>query len=685
MRRAAAACCMVTGHFGNWELHAIVHGCAFGPIGVVARPLDNPALDARLCGAAHVGGNTRDLQAARAAGRAGAAARRPRVAILIDQNVQAATASSWTSSAARPRPRPWPRRCAVKTGCALVAGLRRAAAPDGRYRLIYEPAARVDARAATARADIARLTQELTGVIERWVREQPEQWLWLHRRWKTQPPAGSGARGVSVRADRRARAELDRRRRAVAAGRCATCGATSRRRASRSWRGRGWPSSTAPCPRWTACCASRGLRADAASAARRASTRPCCCRTRSRSALPPFAGAHPRALGLRDRRPRPAAHARGAACRRRSGAAARCTTIARCSRASASRSRPTRRVARAVRRAWRGARRASCWATTGRWIGLNPGAFYGTRQALAARALRRGGRALARRTGARVAILGRRRRAAAGRGDRRAACARRRASCAARRSLRSWWACSSRLRLLVTNDSGPMHLAAALGTPLVAIFGPTDWRETAPVGARTALVRERRPLRALHAARVPDRPSLHDAHRRRARGRARPGAARREAPRSEPAPAIFMDRDGTLSHEVGYVNHLSRFRLFPFAVDAVRLINRSGFLAVVVTNQAGVARGYFPESLIHEVHAAVRAAHGGRAARASTASTSACTTPAWASRPTARTATAASRSRACCAARRRGARRRPRALVGDRRPARRPASWPGTWARAARW
>lgn len=68
-------------------------------------------------------------------------------------------------------------------------------------------------------------------------------------------------------------------------------------------------------------------------------------------------------------------------------------------------------------------------------------------------------------------------------------------------------------------------------------------------------------------------------------------------------PAIFMDRDGTLAHEVGYVNHLSRFRLFPFAVDAVRLVNRSPYLAVVVTNQAGVARGYFPESQIQEVHA----------------------------------------------------------------------------------
>lgn len=73
-------------------------------------------------------------------------------------------------------------------------------------------------------------------------------------------------------------------------------------------------------------------------------------------------------------------------------------------------------------------------------------------------------------------------------------------------------------------------------------------------------------------------------------------------------PAIFMDRDGTLSREIGYVNHASRFALFPWAVDAVRLVNRAGWAAVLVTNQAGVARGYFPESVIHEVHEHVQAA-----------------------------------------------------------------------------
>ena len=71
-------------------------------------------------------------------------------------------------------------------------------------------------------------------------------------------------------------------------------------------------------------------------------------------------------------------------------------------------------------------------------------------------------------------------------------------------------------------------------------------------------------------------------------------------------PAIFLDRDGTLAHEVGYINHVSRFRLYPFAPATIRAINGAGWAAVVVTNQAGVARGYFPESLVGSVHDEMR-------------------------------------------------------------------------------
>jgi len=66
--------------------------------------------------------------------------------------------------------------------------------------------------------------------------------------------------------------------------------------------------------------------------------------------------------------------------------------------------------------------------------------------------------------------------------------------------------------------------------------------------------------------------------------------------------AVFIDRDGTISEEVGYINHLSRFRLFPYAAAAIRQLHESGFLAIVITNQAGVARGYFSEAMVEAIH-----------------------------------------------------------------------------------
>ena len=67
--------------------------------------------------------------------------------------------------------------------------------------------------------------------------------------------------------------------------------------------------------------------------------------------------------------------------------------------------------------------------------------------------------------------------------------------------------------------------------------------------------------------------------------------------------AVFIDRDGTISKEVGYVNHISRYEVFDYSAEAIKLLNESEFLAILTTNQAGVARGYFVESLISEVHA----------------------------------------------------------------------------------
>lgn len=63
-------------------------------------------------------------------------------------------------------------------------------------------------------------------------------------------------------------------------------------------------------------------------------------------------------------------------------------------------------------------------------------------------------------------------------------------------------------------------------------------------------------------------------------------------------PAVFIDRDGTLTEEVGYVNHPSRLRLLPRTAEAIRRLNVAGVAAVVVTNQAGIARGYFSDDVL---------------------------------------------------------------------------------------
>ena len=67
-------------------------------------------------------------------------------------------------------------------------------------------------------------------------------------------------------------------------------------------------------------------------------------------------------------------------------------------------------------------------------------------------------------------------------------------------------------------------------------------------------------------------------------------------------PAVFIDRDGTISEEVGYVNHPARFHVFPYSPEAIRKLNDNNWLAILVTNQAGVARGYFSEDVITTVH-----------------------------------------------------------------------------------
>lgn len=66
--------------------------------------------------------------------------------------------------------------------------------------------------------------------------------------------------------------------------------------------------------------------------------------------------------------------------------------------------------------------------------------------------------------------------------------------------------------------------------------------------------------------------------------------------------AVFLDRDGTINEQMGYINHISRFHLLPGVIEAIRLLNEKNIPVVVASNQSGLARGYFPESLLEEVN-----------------------------------------------------------------------------------
>jgi D-glycero-D-manno-heptose 1,7-bisphosphate phosphatase len=67
-------------------------------------------------------------------------------------------------------------------------------------------------------------------------------------------------------------------------------------------------------------------------------------------------------------------------------------------------------------------------------------------------------------------------------------------------------------------------------------------------------------------------------------------------------PAVFIDRDGTINIDGGYINHPDRFVIYPFAAQAVRLLNLCGFLCVVVTNQSGIGKGFYNTAVMEEIH-----------------------------------------------------------------------------------
>ncbi len=181
----------LTAHFGGWELSAFTHSLHGYWLHVVMRPMDNPYLDRMIEHYRTMHGNktvakddfVRGLLAAMKAGET--------VGILMDTNmtppqgvfvdffgIPACTASGLA-------------RIALRTGAAVVPTFTIWDEAMGKYRLRFDPALEL-IRTGDQEADIVANTQKYTKVIEDYVRKYPDQWLWVHRRWKTRPEGEPG-------------------------------------------------------------------------------------------------------------------------------------------------------------------------------------------------------------------------------------------------------------------------------------------------------------------------------------------------------------------------------------------------------------------------------------------------------------------------------------------------------------
>lgn len=183
-----------------------------------------------------------------------------------------------------------------------------------------------------------------------------------------------------------------------------------------------------------------------------------------------------------------------------------------------------------------------------------------------------------------------------------------------RTSIRELMAVIKRCGLFVSNDTGPMHVAAAFGVPLVAIFGPTDPQVTAPFGSGHALVRQPVDCAPCHLGQCPiDHRCMTgvtvEAVVAAALDQVRGAGAAEHG--GDPAAdlrgvTVFLDRDGTINEDTGYVKSTEEFRLLPGVVEALVRLKRAGARVVVVTNQSGVARGLIAPDALERIHERLR-------------------------------------------------------------------------------
>jgi KDO2-lipid IV(A) lauroyltransferase len=184
---------LFTGHFGFWEINALVHAVAMQPMSVLARPLDNPLLNGLLESTRMKTGNSVIYRRGAIRRVLRALEANEAVAVLIDQHIQTADSvyvdffnrpAATTSALAA---------IALRTGSPVVPVFA-LPLPGGRFRMVYEHA--VDPPPADDADAVREFTQRCTDVLEMYVRRYPELWLWMHRRWRDAEPKGENVGGM---------------------------------------------------------------------------------------------------------------------------------------------------------------------------------------------------------------------------------------------------------------------------------------------------------------------------------------------------------------------------------------------------------------------------------------------------------------------------------------------------------
>ena len=182
---------VLTGHLGGWELSSFYHSLMGHPMGMVIRRLDNRLLDEYVNRIRCLHGNRVLHKDDFARGLLTAMRTGDTVGILMDTNMTppqgvfvkffgmtACTASGLA-------------RVALRTGAAVLPGFLVWESAEGKYVLHFGPELRFR-ESDDPEADIVAATQQCNDVLESWIRRYPDQWLWIHRRWKTRPPGEPG-------------------------------------------------------------------------------------------------------------------------------------------------------------------------------------------------------------------------------------------------------------------------------------------------------------------------------------------------------------------------------------------------------------------------------------------------------------------------------------------------------------